>query len=113
VVGYVRQPSFELAGFSVHDSRNHGLNVELALFLGDRVSAGTLGTGHVLGPQPFKCALHSENAIDPFNNRRARGGGKVVLCKLIGFIQWKASERVSLGGFFRIGRTGIQVWHKI
>jgi hypothetical protein len=46
---------------------------------------------------------------DPFNNRRARGAGIVVFLKLIGFIQRKASEQVSFGSFFRIGRTGIQV----
>jgi hypothetical protein len=44
---------------------------------------------------------------DPFNNRGARGAGIVVFLKLMGFIQRKASEQVSLGGFFRISRTGI------
>jgi hypothetical protein len=77
------------------------------------LSSGPLGAGSLRGPEPFSGALHGKNTVDPFNHRGARRAGIVVLCKLIGLIQWKASEQVSLGGCFRISRTGTQVWHRI
>jgi hypothetical protein len=58
VVDYVRPNSSKLAGFSVHDSRNRGINVELALFLEDRIRCRHSWSGQFAGLAAFDCSLH-------------------------------------------------------
>ena len=77
------------------------------MFLEDRIKCRYAWRGKFAVLAAFDCAPHGEHMADPFNNRGARGAGIVVFLKLMGFIQRKASEQVSLGGFFRISRTGI------